>query len=356
MDFCVRLGSVVNVGPDGKKGPSVINRRVVENLVRCGAFDSFSAAKPALHRARFFANAEFALKRAAEIAREKTSAQTTFIDVLDASMDSKVTDDDLLDCPRWSPSECFRLELELLGMYLTGHPLGAYEHIMKDLSTFSIGEPPDVPFMHEVHADRQVKVPVRLGGLLKSCQVRMSKPKGLGGEPKPWAILEIDDSHAVMEALAFAASYESMRGWMPSAVGAPVLLCGELVHRTNRDTREEEEGIQFLVREAYGLADGIATFSNCLYVCLRYDDPDVADKLQKVRAAVEANPGSLPVHVRLGYKDGTTVTVALEGGARPTEAMLSEIGKIAEKEEWGLDVKPDIFAAPPANRWAKPRP
>ena len=356
MDFCIRLGCIVNVGPDGKRGPSVINRRVVENLARCGAFDSFAAANTALHRARFFVNAEFALKRAAEAAKEKSSAQGSFFDVLDASVDSTVSDDDLLECPHWPSSECFRFELELLGMYLTGHPLGAYEHIMKNLSTFFISEPPNVPFMHEVHADRQVRVPVRLGGLLKSCQVRMSKPKGLNGEPKPWAILEIDDSHSVMEALAFAASYEGMKDWMPSAVGSPVLLCGELVHRTNRDTREEEAGIQFLVREAYGLADGISTFSNCLYVCLSYDEPDVAAKLQKVRAAVEANPGSLPVHVRLGYRDGTTVTVALEGGARPTEALLSEIGKIAEGEKWGLDVKPDIFAAPPVNRWAKPRP
>ncbi len=356
LDFCIRLGGAVNVGPDGKKGPSVINRRVVENLVRCGAFDSFAAADPAMHRARYFANSEFALKRAAETAKEKSSAQGSFFDVLDASVDATVTDNDLLDCPRWPASECFRYELELLGMYLTGHPLGAYEHIMQNLSTFSIGNPPNVPFMQEVHADRQVKIPVRLGGLLKSCQVRMSKPKGVNGEPKPWAILEIDDSHDVMEALAFAASYEGMKDWMPSAVGSPVLLCGELVHRTNRDTRAEEAGIQFLVREAYGLADGIATFSNCLFVRLRYDDPEVEPKLQKVRAAVESSPGSLPVHVRLGYRDGTTVTVELEGGARPTEALLSEIGKIASKDEWGLDVKPDIFAAPPVNRWAKPKP
>ena len=123
----------------------------------------------------------------------------------------------------------------------------------------------------------------------------MSKPKGVNGEPKPWAILEIDDSRDVMEALAFAATYDKMKDWMPGAVETPVLICGELVHRTNRDTREEEEGIQFLVREAYPLAEGIATFSTCLHVDLRYEDPALAEKVKAVREAGAGNPGSLPM-------------------------------------------------------------
>ena len=344
MDFCLRLGSVVTVGPDGKKGSPLINRRAVENLARCGAFDSFSAADPSFHRARYFNNAEFAIKRAAGMAKEKASAQSSFFDVLDASMDSTVSDAELADCPRWPAAENFRAERELLGLYLTGHPLGAYEHVLESLSTFKIDEPPHIPFMEEVRAERQVKVPVRLGGLLKSCQVRMTKPRGANEEPKQWAILTIDDSHNEMEALAFAKTYEKMRGWMPEAVETPVLICGDLVHRTNRDTREEEEGIQFLVREAYRLSDGIATFSKGLHVDFVYEDPRLEEKVEAVRGLVAANPGGLPVQIRLAYANGTVVTLELADGVDPSDEFLSGLGKIAAKDKWNLDVKPEIFA------------
>ena len=353
MDFCIRLGGQAT-GPDGRKLPAAVNRRVLENLARCGAFDSFSNADSSFHRARYFCNAEFALRRAAELAKEKGSAQGSFFDVLDSSVDTVVSDDDLSDCPKWPAAEDFRLERELLGMYLTGHPLGAYERLLGGLSTFSIASPPHVPMMSEVKAERQVKMPVRLGGLLKSCQVRMSKPKGPEGEPKPWAILVIDDSHSEMEALAFAAVYDKMKDWLPGAVETPVLVCGELVHRTDRNTHEEEEGLQFLVREAYRLADGMAAFSNHMYVELRYDDPDLSAKVEDMAAMFASHPGALPLRINLKYANGTTVAIELDGGVMPSETLLSELGKLAVGCKWGLDVKPDIFAEPQQpRRWAR---
>ena len=354
MDFCIRLGSAIPVGPDGKKGSPLINRRAVENLARCGAFDSFSKVDPSFHRARYFNNTEFAIKRAVGMAKEKASAQSSFFDVLDAGVDSTASDAELADCPRWPAAENFRAERELLGLYLTGHPLGAYEHVLETLSTFKIDEPPQIPFMEEVRAERQVKVPVRLGGLLKSCQVRMTKPKGANEEPKQWAILTIDDSHNEMEALAFAKTYEKMRNWMPEAVETPVLVCGDLVHRTNRDTREEEEGIQFLVREAYRLSDGIAVFARGLHVDFVYEDPRLEEKIEAVHGLVAANPGGLPVRIRMAYASGAVVTVELEGGVNPSDEFLAALGKAVVKDGWGLDVKPDIFAEPPAKKWTTP--
>ena len=215
--------------------------------------------------------------------------------------------------------------------------------MLNALSTFKIDEPPHVPFMEEVRAERQVKVPVRLGGLLKSCQVRMTKPKSAKEEPKAWAILTIDDSHNEIEALAFAKTYEKMAGWMPEAVETPVLICGELVHRTNRETRAEEEGLQFLVREAYRLSDGINIFAKRLYVDLIYEDHKVEEKVKAVGELAAAYPGSLPLVIQLSYANGAVVAVEL-AGVNPSAEFLAELGKLAAKDRWGLDVKSDIFA------------
>ena len=329
--------------------------RAVENLVRCGAFDSFAAASPSFHRARYFNNVTFAIKRAAGMAKERASAQGSFFDMLDASVDSTASDAELVDCPRWAAMENFRGERELLGLYLTGHPLGAYEHVIDQLSTFRIDAPPQIPFMEEIHAERPVKVPVRLCGLLKSCQVRMTKPKTAKDEPKPWAILTIDDGHDEIEALAFAKTYEKMRGWIPEAVETPVLICGELQHRTNRDTHAEEEGLQFLVREAYRLSDGVVTFTHALNLDLAYEDPKLEEKVVAFGALAAAHPGTIPAHVRLAYANGTTVSVELDGGVMPSDELLAEIGRLAAKDKWGFEVKPDIFAeAPPERKWSKP--
>jgi DNA polymerase-3 subunit alpha len=345
MDFCVRLGAAA-AGDDGKRAAAPVNKRVLENLVRSGAFDSFIAADPSFHRARYFNNADFALKRAAALAKEKMSAQASFFDVLDAGKDDDASDSELADCPRWPSADEFRAERELLGIYLTGHPLGAYERVLETLSTFKIAEPPQIPFMEEVHAQRQVRVPVRLGGLLKSCQVRMSKPKKAGDEPQPWAILTLDDSCEEMEALAFAKTYAKMSDWMPQAVETPVLVCGELMHRTNRDTKAEEEGIQFMVREAYRLDDGIATFATGLYATFVYEDPKLLEKTKAVADLAASWPGALPVRLNLCYANGTQVKIELEGGVNPTAEFFSAFGRLLPKDSWGLDVKNDVFAEP----------
>ena len=347
MDFCIRLGSAVTVGEDGKRGAPLINKRALENLVRCGAFDSFAAADPSFHRARYFNNVEFAIKRAVGLAKEKASSQGSFFDVLDASVESTATDSELADCPQWPLMENFRAEREYLGIYLTGHPLGAFEHVLDTLSTFKISEPPEIPFMEQVNSPKPLRVPVRLGGLLKSCQVRMSKPKKPNEEPKPWAILTIDDSHNEMEALAFAKTYAKMADWLPSAVETPVLICGELMHRTNRETNAEEEGLQFFVREAYRLSEGISRFANGLYVDFVYEDPKLGDKMKAVASLASANPGGIPMHVNLSYANGMSVKLELAGGVNPTADFLGAIGKVAIKDKWGMDAKPDIFAEPP---------
>ena len=85
----------------------------------------------------------------------------------------------------------------------------------------------------------------------------------------------------------------------------------------------------------------------------RYEDPGLGAKLKAVGAAAAANPGSLPVRINLHYANGAVVAIELDGGVCPTELLLSDLGKIAVQDAWGLDVKPDIFAEPPEKRWPR---
>jgi hypothetical protein len=100
------------------------------------------------------------------------------------------------------------------------------------------------------------------------------------------------------------------------------------------------------VREAYRLSEGIARFANGLYVDFVYEDKSLEEKMKAVASLAAANPGSIPMHINLSYANGTSVKLELEGGVNPTADFLGAIGKIAIKDKWGMDAKPDIFAEP----------
>ena len=238
---------------------------------------------------------------------------------------------------------------------MTGHPLGAYARVLESLSTFKIAEPPEIPFMEEVGADRPLRVAVRLGGMLKACTVRMSKPKKEGDVPQPWAILVLDDGENEMEALAFAKTFAKYKEWLPEAVDQPVLLCGELAHRTNRETRAEEPDIQFVVREAYPLATGLKKFSTALHVSMRYADPALMERTTALKSLAAAHPGPVKVVLDLSWPNGvvTEIDSAIEG-VELTEEFLMELTRMQKGDPYRLKAIKEIFLEPPEpRRWER---
>ena len=356
MDFATRLA-----------GAAVVNKRVLENLVKCGAFDGLTD-DASFHRARYFNNIEFVLKRASARGKERASGQMDMFGLLAPGEDEN--DAELATCPPWPAAQSFKDERDLCGIYLTGHPLGAYEKVLTSLSTFRPAEPPEIPMMEEVNAERPLRVPVRLAGMLKACTVRMSKPKPKrekGREvkdafgnvvmlpPEPWAILLLDDGgEAEMEALAFAKTYAKLKEvnhetgqeefWLPGAVDQPVLVCGELSHRTDRDTHEETPEIQFVAREVYRLSDGLRKFSKALHVSMSYEDPDLMKKGAALKELAERWPGGVKVVVDLERADGTKVEI--DSGVRGVDLsaeFLLALNRLQKTAPYHLETVREIF-------------
>ena len=111
FDFCSKI--------DLRK----VNKKVLESLIKCGAFDSIEAGRRRVMEG-FEGVVEFAQKKNAE----RESGQLNLFDQAD------VTDDmepQLPDMPEWEPDELLSYEKETLGFYLTGHPLSRYEDALK---------------------------------------------------------------------------------------------------------------------------------------------------------------------------------------------------------------------------------
>jgi len=361
LDFCTRLA-----------GTGACNKRVLENLTRAGAF---STLEP--NRAKLFNNIEFALKKAQQKAKEATSAQTNFFDLMAEGGEEKASDAELADCPPFSPAEDLRNERDLLGVYVSGHPIQACRRAISEVATFKtaqLSDPESVDALLKPLAvdkwkkksnprlsdERALKhLDVRMVGILSACTVKLGKPRPDGTPGQKWAILQLDDgSGGFLDAFCFAKAWERHSG-VESCVDQLVMLSGEVSYRVNyeKDDRVERRNpsvgdLNFTVREARPLSDALVELSRGLRISLRYEDPDLAEKARRIRAAAAKNPGRLPVYLVLGRSDGTQVELDLGPDARVgvTVGFLSELAKVVPQADTAFHPNEKVYLDPPERK------
>jgi len=152
VDFCERI--------DSRK----VNKRVIESLIKCGAFDGFGKSRKSL-----FLSLDAVTERVHLRQREKTSAQANiFSDIEGQTETSESTPEDVApDLPEWDQRELLAYEKDTLGFYITGHPLDKYMERLKAL----------------VNADSELldglkdKDPVSIAGVVSSLREIKTKRK-----------------------------------------------------------------------------------------------------------------------------------------------------------------------------------
>ncbi len=115
-DFCARI--------DSQK----VNRRVIEQLIRCGAFDSLHP-----NRAQLMAGLDEVLDRAASVQKDRSSGQMNLFEVLRSK--NKIKPPSLPDIADWDSRMRLQFEKESLGFYISGHPLDFYADQIRSVST-----------------------------------------------------------------------------------------------------------------------------------------------------------------------------------------------------------------------------
>ena len=354
LDFCLRLA-----------GTQACNKRVLENLTRTGAFSSFEP-----NRAKLFNNIEYALKKAQARAKEKASAQTSFFDLMDGG-EEKVSDSELADSPAFSPAEDLKNERDMLGVYVSGHPLQSCRRVISEVATFKTSQMNDAEAVDALlkampedkwkkKSNPNLKDPlglrhldVRMVGILSACTVKMGKPRPDGGVNK-WAILQLDDGN-VLDAFCFAKPWEQFGAKIETAVDKLVVLCGEVSHRINYENDDKFEkknptlgDLNFTVKEAYPMEDALPLMSKGLRIKMMYEDPEIKPKVNRIREAIRKNPGTLPVIIELHYPSGKVLDVDLGATYRVAGSIsfLSELSKIVPPADTTFRPSDKIYLAP----------
>ena len=317
FDFCARIDS------------TVINKRVLENLVKCGALDCFG-----LPRARMLAGLDLALSRGAAERRDREQGQASFFDLMGGGGGSTAggsSDDELPDIPEWPAREKFGYEKELLGIYLTGHPMARYRHFDGQFTSVK-----DAPRVFEALPGPDARADVRLFAWVSSVDLRTDK-NGL-----PWAILKLEDmedNH--MEGLMFAKDYAKFGTRL--AASDAMVLCGQI-----GVSFRDKTSMSFIVREAYRMEEIPALFTSCASVTLH--EKDVGEEsLAAIRAKAEAFPGATPLRLRIETDLGKAATLELPLTVDASEAFFHEAGTIRGAHV-AATLRPDTYLDPANNR------
>ncbi|MFM8764676.1 MAG: DNA polymerase III subunit alpha, partial [Spartobacteria bacterium] len=259
-DFCSRLDS------------RTVNRKILESLVKCGAFDCLDK-----NRAALFTEIEPSMAAAASLQRDRASGQFSLFG--DTPLTPPKISSKAGKIEPWSQLDTLKHEKELLGYYVSGHPLDSYA------GNFDSGK------YNTIAQAREATEPgtFKLAGLIMSVEKRFSKKDG-----KPFGILILEDFTGSLEITAWDESFSK---------NAALFVAGTAASINTRITRRDEA-----IRATAGAVAALKEKTSVRPVRLRLarerlDEP----ALQKILAAVKANPGQRPLILEFVLPNGRSI-------------------------------------------------
>ena len=157
-----------------------LNRRMVESLIKSGALDSLGAK-----RSQMLSVLEQALEAGKQYMADKASMQLSLFDM---GMDEgESTEVELPDLPEFSDLELLAMEKDMLGFFVSGHPLEQYQSILKNMSGLDTERLPNVKTYGQV----------KLGGVISGLEKKLTK------HGDAMAIFNLEDMQGAVRCVMF---------------------------------------------------------------------------------------------------------------------------------------------------------
>ncbi len=256
-----------------------LNKRVLEHLIKTGAFDFCGAARKGLAE-----SIDAALATAAAAARDKAAGQNTFLDMLAEPEPTKSTENPKSQIPTpkseddFTPAEKFTFEKELLGFYVSGHPMNVYQGLAEAIDTY----PVDVLTTLEDRED------FRLCGIAGSITKRLSKK-----DNRPWAMFTLATRKASVALNMFADAFENYGESLVAE--APVLVQGNII--------VGNDGARINVRECLSLDNYIASNVRRIIWLLHPDHEQLSEFFDFLRSKLDGQSGSTQISLGFMFED-----------------------------------------------------
>jgi DNA polymerase-3 subunit alpha len=265
-DFCGRV--------DSRK----VNKKVLESLVKCGAFMFTGQERTAL-----FAEIDGAMSAASESHRDRAAGQVSLFGAFETEPATSRRSGSPAVQP-WTTAEKLAFEKELLGFYVTGHPLDPYRAILES------GKFHPIAGLHELDD----KAAVQIGGALTAVDRKFTKKDG-----KPFAIAMLEDLTGSVEVVIWSEAFTKASAHLEP--GRVVSISGRV------DKREETARI--VAAEVSAIKSARPLEETPVVLSFRCGETTESDLLS-VRDVLTQSPGSRALRIEFVNGAGQRLQVA----------------------------------------------
>lgn len=297
FDFCERVES------------QKVNRRVIEALVKAGAFDSIPADADDMHRARNFAAIEIAIERGSQAQKDRKSGQVSMFGLLEPVSQESSEEAIYPTVPEWPAKQLLNCEKESLGFYISGHPL---DRFASDLKRFANATALDFS------EGRRGEGEASIGGVVSAYRERPTRR----GDGK-LAFFQLEDAAGQLEVVVFPKTFEKVREILTS--DEPLLCKGKIVD----EGEGENSAWKMLLEEATPLAD--LRQSKTSKVIIKINPETLTEEqIAELRTILVANQGTCTAVLHMTIPDHSRTVIALGKMFRvaPCDELLTKLEKL----------------------------
>jgi len=255
----------------------VINKRLLENLITSGAFDSLHD-----NRAQLFESIEDIVKFAGAHNAHQSSGQFSLFNEAQDSFSNNT----LRDVDSWSSTETLQREFDAVGFYLSAHPIESYQDLLKKMRIKTIKEVENTLAFKETFD-------TNVAGVIMGKKERLSK-KG-----NRFAFVQLSDQTGMYETVLFGESFTENREHLEP--GTQVMLSV---------TARLDEGMMRLSVNSMDLLSEIVAHQQSI-INMHVNQANAYDRIKKILD--KAGPGHQRIRLNIPFRD-RNVSVSLPGG------------------------------------------
>lgn len=296
---------------------SLINKRTVESLIKCGAFDSLGAK-----RSQMLAVYEKLMDSVQDQKKRNVEGQLSFFDTIEStdSMEQNVYP----NMEEYPKNVLLSMEKEMLGLYVSGHPLFAYKEVLDrktsittaDLIKHDQDEEPDKN-IEDLSYDGKKAI---MGGIIAGVKQKSTKNNSL------MAFAQLEDLYGTIELIVFPRTFEQY---------SSLLTVDNLVLVEGRISQREDEETKIICEKIIALNMEIPQNPGKLYVKINSSEqPDILDHIKKILAGYK---GEQPVYVvdegkRAGENRAHVMIADKSIWVNIKDELLDELSKLIGKQ------------------------
>ncbi|TAN62544.1 DNA polymerase III subunit alpha [bacterium] len=282
----------------------LVNRKVIESLIKAGAMDCLGQ-----YRAQLMVNLEHALEASSRAQKEKLTGQLSFFDLGPDNGFKKIINGASQQVREWPEPQLLAFEKEMLGFYITGHPLARFASQLKRFTSCSIAH-------LGTNKDGDM---IKLAGLIVKIKHTVTRKSG-----EKMAILKLEDLSGAVELLVFPEAFkQSSRHIQPNSV---VLVQGRL--------NLKEEAPKIVINSIIPLEEAYKQVSKI--------DINIAglkeNLLSSLKQALSEHTGPTPVYLHMDSPNRARLQILVSNDlhVQPNQNLIHDIETLLGEERFSL--------------------